>query len=86
MMHFALCLLFLTEGFEGRAVQSNRPVDGCDRERPRRPGRRESNPSGRAKSKRLINGYSTPFVGFFFLIYNRFYFLICYNMNANKRK
>ena len=35
---------FAKTGLEERAVQSKCPVDTCDRERPRRPGRRESNP------------------------------------------
>ena len=40
---------FTSEGFEGRAVQSNSPVDCCDRERPSRVARRESNPLLSAK-------------------------------------
>ena len=41
--------LFKTKGFEGRAGQSNSPVDSCDRERPSARRRANRNPFERAK-------------------------------------
>ena len=48
-VHHQMCCLFfyVIEGLEGRAVQSNSPVDCCDRERPsRRSGGANRVPSG----------------------------------------
>ncbi len=51
------------QGLEGRAAQSNSPVDCCDRERPSRPGRRDRAPVAFSAESTLTGRFN-------FTIYN----------------
>ena len=52
---------FFKKGFEGRAGQSNSPVDCCDRERPSARRRANRNPFERAKNPVHFSGRDFTF-------------------------